>query len=91
MPEVARPARRIMIITPQQCRAARAWLGWSQTELAGCAHVALTTVKDFEKGKGTPIAATTNAIRRTVEEAGIQLLFRENCGVEGIAEKKRRG
>jgi ribosome-binding protein aMBF1 (putative translation factor) len=62
-------------MSPEQSRAARAWLGWSQTELAKRANVSLSTVRDFEMGHRTPIPVTIAAMRRAIEEAGIELLF----------------
>jgi transcriptional regulator with XRE-family HTH domain len=62
-------------MTPEQCRAARAWLEWSQGELASAANVGLSTVKDFETGKRTPIPSTQTAMRAVLERAGIGFSF----------------
>jgi DNA-binding transcriptional regulator YiaG len=62
-------------MSPEQCRAARGWLGWSQVELASKANVSLSTVRDFEKGRHTPIAATLAAMRTAIEAGGIRLDF----------------
>jgi DNA-binding XRE family transcriptional regulator len=62
-------------MTPEQCRAARAWLDMSQGELAKAAKVGLSTVKDFESGKRTPIPATQTAMRVVLERAGIGFPF----------------
>ena len=43
-----------MSITPQQFRAARAFLGWSQRELAAKARVGRATIANFELGISTP-------------------------------------
>jgi DNA-binding transcriptional regulator YiaG len=56
---------------PEQCRAARAWLDMSQDALAKAAKVGLSTVKDFESGKRTPIPATQMAMQAVLERAGI--------------------
>ncbi|QZO02466.1 helix-turn-helix domain-containing protein [Chenggangzhangella methanolivorans] len=40
----------------EQCRAARALLDWTQEELANAANLSLSTVRDFEKGRRTPIS-----------------------------------
>jgi ribosome-binding protein aMBF1 (putative translation factor) len=76
-------------MTPQQSRAARGWLGWSQTELAKRANVSLSTVRDFEMGHRTPIPVTIASLQRVIEEAGLRLLFREDGSAEGIAETRR--
>jgi transcriptional regulator with XRE-family HTH domain len=57
---------------PEQSRAARGWLGWTQAELAKKARVGLSTVKDYENRKRTPIANNLEAMRRALEEFGIK-------------------
>jgi len=66
---------RAMTIAPEQCRAARAWLNWSQGELAEKASVGLSTVKSFEGGTRIPIANNLSAIQRAIVDAGVELLF----------------
>lgn len=61
-------------MSPEQSRAARGWLGWSQTELANRARVSLSTVRDFENGHRVPIANNLDAMRRAIESAGIEML-----------------
>lgn len=61
-------------LTPRHVRAARALLAWSQQDLAKGAGVATSTVADFERGQRTPVANNANAIRTTLEEAGIRFL-----------------
>jgi transcriptional regulator with XRE-family HTH domain len=76
-----------VMLAPEQSRAARAWLDWSQEDLAKRASVALSTVRDFEKGRRTPIANNLQAISRALSEAGIELLFNEAGKASGIALK----
>ena len=61
---------------PEHSRAARGWLGWTQSDLAKRARVGLSTVKDYESGKRTPIANNLDAMRRAFEAFGIR--FSEN-------------
>jgi ribosome-binding protein aMBF1 (putative translation factor) len=63
-------------MSPEQIRAARNWLGWTQAELADKAKVGLSTVKDYESGKRIPIANNREAIQRALESSGIG--FAEN-------------
>ena len=60
------------MISPQQCRAARAWLNWSQDDLAKVARVALSTIRDFEREEREPIAHNIEAIQRALEIGGMQ-------------------
>src|SRR5258708_38717134 len=62
-------------MSPEQCRAARAWMNWSQDELAAKAQVSNSTLRDFESGRRVPIANNLKAIKRALEEAGMQFLF----------------
>jgi transcriptional regulator with XRE-family HTH domain len=59
-------------MSPEQARAARSWLGWTQAELAERARVGLSTVKDYEGGKRTPIPNNLDAMQRALEGAGIR-------------------
>ncbi len=63
------------MISPEQCRAARAWLGWPQPELAKRAKVGLSTVRDFETGTRTPIPNNRGAMQRAFEGVGVRFLF----------------
>lgn len=65
------------MLTPAQCRAARGWLDWNQRDLADRASVSISTIRDFESGKRTPIANNLEALRRAIEAVGIQLVFRK--------------
>jgi transcriptional regulator with XRE-family HTH domain len=71
-------------MSPEQSRAARAWLGWSQGELAKRAGVGLSTVQDFERGQRTPILNNMAAIRRVIEAAGVRLVFNRDGTAAGI-------
>jgi predicted transcriptional regulator len=73
-----------MTLAPEQCRAARGWLGWSQGELALRARVSLSTVKLLEKG-GKLIPATLEAIGRAIEEAGVRPVYDADGRPTGIS------
>lgn len=70
------------ILTPEQVRAARALLHWSQGDLAEKANVAVSTVADFERGHRVPVANNVLAIRRALENAW--LLFVDGGVVPGF-------
>jgi predicted transcriptional regulator len=69
-------------MTPEQCRAARAWLDWSQAELAKKAKVGLSTLIEFEHGCRDTRTAKRIAIQTALEKRGIRFL---NAGALGIA------
>jgi DNA-binding transcriptional regulator YiaG len=78
------------MMTPEQSRAARAWLGWSQGKLAKRANVSLSTVHDFERGQRTPTANNLGSMRRAIEAEGIRLLFDDSGAAAGIARQGAR-
>ena len=67
-------------MTKEQCRAARAWLDWSQDDLAKAARVSNSTVRDFEKGRRAPIENNLAAIRIALEATGIGFVCRDDGG-----------
>jgi transcriptional regulator with XRE-family HTH domain len=73
-------------MTPEQSRAARAWLGWSQGELATRANVSLSTVYEFEKGQRRPTRNNLTAMRRAIEAAGVRPVF-DAKGAAGILRR----
>ena len=75
-------------MTPAQCRAARALIAWSQTMLADQAHLGLSTVRDFEKGRRMPSYNNLLAIKLALEEAGVIFLAEED---EGPGVRLRKG
>lgn len=74
------------MITPAQCRAARALLDWSQQDLAKAAHLGLSTIRDFEKGRRVPTHNNLRGIKLALEEGGVEI------GAENsrVAFKKER-
>jgi predicted transcriptional regulator len=76
-------------MSPEQCRAARSWFGWSQGELAKRAGLSLSTVKDFEAGNRKPILNNRNAILHVLEGAGVR--FFDADGEIGIAVTPKAG
>ena len=75
------------MILPNQCRAARGLLGWTQEQLATCAGVGLSTVRDFELGSRKPISRNREAILNAFEKAGI-IFIPENGEGPGVRLKK---
>jgi transcriptional regulator with XRE-family HTH domain len=68
-------------LTPPQCRAARALLGWSQDDLATASKVAKATIANFELGKSAPYKRTLEDLRRALEAAGVEFTNGDQPGV----------
>ena len=65
------------MLTPEQSRAARGWLDWSQEDLAKRASVSLSTVRNFEKGRNAPIKNNLDAMQSALEAGGMRFDFKE--------------
>src|ERR1700693_351307 len=61
-------------LTPEMCRAGRALLRISQTQLARRAGVSRLTVAHFERAASKPIPVSLAAIRTALESSGVALL-----------------
>ena len=73
----------------RKCRAARAFLGWNQKELAERAGVGIVAVNQFETGISEPRRATLDVVRRAFERAGV-VFIDENGGGPGLRLKRRK-
>jgi transcriptional regulator with XRE-family HTH domain len=71
------------MITPVQCKMARAALGWSSRDLAQRAQVGIATINRFETEARDPNPATLAAIRRALEEGGVAFIP-QNGGGPGV-------
>jgi transcriptional regulator with XRE-family HTH domain len=78
-----------MSITPQESRAARGLLNWTQTQLAQASLVGLSTVRNFESELRETTLANLAAIRRAFEKAGV--IFENDGKHVGVKLKIRRG
>lgn len=58
------------VLTPEQCRAGRALVGWSQDDLAAAAKVAKRTIADFELGRRSTYDRTLRDLREAMENEG---------------------
>lgn len=61
-------------ITPEQCRAARSLLGWSQDDLAAETAISRPTIAEFERGTRTPYPANMAAIFGAFDKAGVAFI-----------------
>jgi transcriptional regulator with XRE-family HTH domain len=74
----------MQIISPAQCRAARALLNWSQPELAELCDIHVQTISNFEKEASTPSKTTLDKISTVLQLHGI--VFEEDDGVKRRAQ-----
>jgi transcriptional regulator with XRE-family HTH domain len=71
-------------IAPRQSRAARGLLNWTLADLAKAAMLGLSTVKTFESELRAITPANHNAIRRALEDAGIEFIPAKNGKGVGV-------
>ncbi len=62
---------------------------WTQPQLAEAAELGLSTVIDFERSRRAVSAEAVQAIRRVLEDAGVEFIA-ENGGGPGVRLKKAR-
>lgn len=80
---------KIVEMRPAQCRAGRALLDITQTQLASLAGMGLSTVVDFEKERRQVSATAVEAIQKALNRAGIEFID-ENGGGPGVRLRKRQ-
>lgn len=68
------------MVESEQIRAARAFVNWSQTQLAEMSGVSLPTIKRMEKDTGGSNFGNVKKVREALEEAGI--IFTPTGGIE---------
>jgi transcriptional regulator with XRE-family HTH domain len=61
-------------LTPEQCRAARGLLDWTQEELAERADVSRSTIRDFENGRHYLHSTTATQVVAALERGGALLI-----------------
>jgi transcriptional regulator with XRE-family HTH domain len=76
-------------MTPGQCRAARALLGITQSQLARAAKLGLSTVVDFEKERRLVSDEAVKAMQTALQRAGIEFIDGNGAG-EGLLLRKLR-
>ena len=65
---------QIYVITPNQSKAARALLNWSQKDLSKLCGISMSRIADFERGVSTPRLETMGAISNIFIEHGIEFI-----------------
>jgi len=72
---------RAHMITPEQCRAARGLLKWTQRDLADAARVSKDTIRHFELEQQNPQQSTLAVIQRAFEDAGVEFTNGDTPGL----------
>jgi DNA-binding XRE family transcriptional regulator len=80
---------KIIEMRSAQCRAGRALLDMTQTQLASLAGIGLSTVVDFEKERRQVSATAVEAIQKALNRAGMEFIG-ENGGGSGVRFRKRQ-
>jgi transcriptional regulator with XRE-family HTH domain len=75
------------MLTPAQCRAARALLDWTQSDLADVTGLSAVTIRAFEKG-GAMRDSNRTLLQLSFEKAGVQFIP-ENGGGAGVRLRDR--
>lgn len=69
------------MLTPEQCRAGRALLKWTQEKLAHAANVSQITVRQFENGHTAPQRGTLTMLKQAMEAEGVEFTNGDTPGV----------
>ena len=79
------------MITADQIRAGRTLLRWPSRALADRSGISLPTIQRMEAAEGVPhsFGQTIEAVKRTLEDAGIEFIS-ENGGGAGVRFKEPR-
>ena len=72
-----------MSLSPNQCKAARALLGWTQEDLHQRSKLAKKTIAAFETGDRNSHPSTLVALRTTLEAAGILFIDDGEASAQG--------
>jgi transcriptional regulator with XRE-family HTH domain len=78
------------LLIPEQCRAARGLLDWTQEELAERADVSRSTIRDFESGRHFLHPTTATQVVAALERGGALLIPSDEAG-PGVRLRKPVG
>ena len=84
---MSQSTRRAPRLTPAQIRAGRALIRWTSEDLAEASTVGLATIRRAELGQTVMNAPNDGAIRRALEQAGVEFID-ENGGGAGVRLRK---
>jgi DNA-binding XRE family transcriptional regulator len=64
-------------LSPVTCRAMRAWLGWTQADLAALAKCTISVISGLEHGDHNPRPAHAKAILAVFDAFGGEIIMRD--------------
>lgn len=79
------------VISPAQCRAARAFLNWSQPDLAEKCGMHVQTISAFEHETSTPTKTTLKKITNAFESVGVEFTRDGGINPHGMRFKHLKG
>jgi DNA-binding transcriptional regulator YiaG len=82
--------KMLKVMSPSQCRAARALLDMTQPQLASSAKVGLSTVVDFERERRAVSEDAVRKMQEALELAGM-VFIPENGGGAGVRLGRKQG
>ena len=71
-------------MSPNQCRAARGLLKWTQPRLADASGIGLSTINRYENETRPPRDSAVLQLQKTLEAAGIEFIFASKRGGPGV-------
>lgn len=75
-------------MSPDQCRAARGLLKWTQPRLAAASGVGLSTINRYENETRPPRVDAIIKLQETLETEGIEFIFASRSGGQGVRLKQ---
>ncbi len=79
------------MISPAQCRMARAALNWTASDLGLRSKVGTATILRFERELSSPVHSTREVLRRAFEAAGLEFIADTGVNIRKPQNGKRRG
>lgn len=80
--------QEIKVMSPNQCRAARSLLKWTQPRLAGASGVGLSTINRYENETRPPRKTAILRLQGALESAGVEFLFEDESRGVGVRLRK---
>lgn len=71
-------------MSPEQCRAARGLLKWTQPRLAAASGIGLSTINRYENETRPPRGEAIIKLQKTLEAEGVEFIFANRSGGQGV-------